>query len=232
MFGKRNKNQEEISEETYERSKEEENIEVGHPTREDRIRFSGLDIVIMVIAAILIASIVLLFSSVVPEMGWESYLAFIHYAWKPLSWMPLWVFLAVIIIGHFINDMFERVIISRSYRVHYLHVSEENHVYYFWTLRSLGKHYIAIEESQVYHRGMMYYHVAPSTTKRHVAKNIILETSLSEVTNYQLGSKRETTLYLEIEKLHKELKTHNFSTEDVVFRLSEILSGRGGNEKK
>ena len=232
MFGKRNRNHDEIEEEAYEKDNQEKNIEISHPAREDRIRFSGLDIGILIIAAILIISVVLLFSSVIPEMGWISYLKFTQYAWKPMSWMPLWVFLIIILIMHFINDMFERVVISRGYRIHYLHVSEDNHVTYFWTLRSLGKHYIAFEESQIYHRGMMYFHIAPSTTKRHVGKNIIIETSLSEVTTYQLASKREGTLYVEIEKLHRELKTHNFSTEDIVFRLSEILSGRGSNEKK
>ncbi len=58
---------------------------------EEEPRINIIDYLIILVGVITLISFVFLFNSVLPEWGFTVYKNVMIYAWKPMSWMPLWV---------------------------------------------------------------------------------------------------------------------------------------------
>ena len=97
MFGRRKKNR--STSESTDGGGQDLVLRQGSPRRvEEEPAFDIGDYIIIGIAFLLLVSLVFLFYSVIPSIGWIIYQRTTEYLWKPMSWMPLWVGIVIFII--------------------------------------------------------------------------------------------------------------------------------------
>ncbi len=189
MFGRRKKNK--ASSESTDEAGQDLVLRQGSPRRaEEEPAFDIGDYVIIGIAFLLLVSLVFLFYSVIPSIGWLIYQRTMEYLWKPMSWMPLWVGIVTFLILFLTVDHVKPIIYFKNESKWYRSKYEKNGLIHFRLLRP-WKGEAIVDVKKVAGRDARKYVVNANLDVTYTRKNIHIEgTDVFEVTRFTNMEKR------------------------------------------
>jgi len=140
------------------------------------------DYIIIGIAFLLLLSLVFLFYSVIPEIGWRIYYTTIEYLTKPMSWMPLYWGIVIFIILFLLVDHIKPIVYFKNQHKWYRGIYESNGLIHFRLIRPWGAELI-VHERRVAGRDARKYIINSDLDIVYAGKNIHVEgTDVFEVT--------------------------------------------------
>lgn len=166
-------------------------LKQGSPRRvEEEPEFDIGDYIIIGIAFLLLVSLVFLFYSVIPSVGWLVYQKTMEYLWKPMSWMPMWGGIAALIFLFLVADHFKPIVYFKNESKWYRGRYEKNEMMHFRLIRPWRGELI-VDAKKVAGRDARKYVVNASLDVIYTKKNIHVEgTDVFEVTRFVDMEKR------------------------------------------
>jgi hypothetical protein len=206
MFGRRKKNRS-TSESTDERGQDLV-LRQGSPRRvEEEPSFDIGDYIIIGIAFLLLVSLVFLFYSVIPTIGWLIYQRATEYLWKPMSWMPLWVGIVIFIILFLTVDHVKPIVYFKNEAKWYRSKYEKNGLIHFRLVRP-WKAELIVDSKKVAGKHAKKFVVNANLDVIYNRKNIHVEgTDVFEVTRFTDMEKRLAMKDEQIAVLQRQLES-------------------------
>ena len=179
--------------------------EVGTGEREPELNLA--DWAIIFIGVILLIAFIFLFDTVLPEWGFIIYKNAMIYLWKPISWMPLWVGILVVLGIYTVGDFFKPVLVYGPNKTWYIHKKFADDLWHFYTLRSLGRRELVVHKDRIVIRGFFAIVTVKDLTIKEISKRqtFIEGHGIIEVTQASLTRDENRMFYSENRKLRDEL---------------------------
>ena len=187
------------------------------------------DYIIVGIAFLLLVSLVFLFYSVIPSIGWIIYEKSVEYLWKPMSWMPLWVGIIVFVILFLSVDHLKPIIYFKNESKWYRSKYEKNGLLHFRLIRPWRAELIA-DSKKVAGRDARKYIVNANLDVTYNKKNIHVEgTDVFEVTRFTDMERRLMMKDEQIAVLQRQVES---LTGRSFYHEKEMAKIRMGGERK
>jgi len=193
--------------------------EVGAGEREPELNLA--DWAIIFIGVILLIAFIFLFDTVLPEWGFIIYKSAMIYLWKPISWMPLWVGILVVLGIYTIGDFFKPVLVYGPNKAWYLRKKFADHLWHFYTLRSLGRKELIVHDDRIVMRGLFATVTVKDLTIKEISKRqtFIEGHGIIEVTQISLMKDDNRWLYNENRKQRDEIAARDAS---LIYELERL----------
>jgi len=181
LFGRRKKNQNE-EDGTADRGEELTIRQRSPRTVAEEETFDIGDYIIIGIAFLLLLSLVFLFYSVIPSIGWMIYYTTFEYLTKPMSWMPLWWGIAIFLALFFLVDHIKPIVYFKNQHKWYRSMYEDNGLVHFRLVRPWRAELI-VDARKVAGRDARKYIINSNLDIVYTKRNIHVEgTDVFEVT--------------------------------------------------
>jgi hypothetical protein len=221
MFGRRKKNK--LDEDSGDGSGN--TIEIGQKSPSQEVEeSSGFGIYfILAIAFLVLLSLVFLFYSVIPSIGWLIYQKTTEYLWKPMSWMPLWVGLLIILLIYLFGDFLKPVVYYKDQRAFYTRIYERNGLKH---IKRLWRGEIIVSSQRVKGWGAMRVVTHRNLNVNTSGKNILLEGSDQLEVSHTVDIEAELKVKDErIAKLRRQLVAAEARSNYYDLEMARIRSG-------
>jgi len=204
---------------------------LGSPHKRVEPTLDVFDYAIILVGVIALISVLFLFGSVWPELGWVTYHEFVVYMWKPMSWMPLWIGIVLALLIFAFADFLKPVVIFGNDKKWYIRKYELNGLIHFKLLRSLGRSELIVYRKRVHSRGMMNIITHSDLVTINSEKDIHVEGSDRLEVEEIITLEKEIALLST--KLNSIYRTHVAETGRNFHEYKELerLRSQGGNEK-
>ncbi|MEM0159714.1 MAG: hypothetical protein QXU98_07720 [Candidatus Parvarchaeota archaeon] len=165
------------------------------------------DYLIIGVAFLVLMSLVFLFYSVVPSLGFEIYSKGMQYLWKPLSWMPMWVFIVIFLFLFITVDHVKPIVYFKDDHKWYRRKYEKNGLIHFVLYRPWGGELI-VDSRKVAGRDARKYVINSNLDIIWAGKNIHVEgTDVFEVTRFTDMERRLAMKDQQIAILQRQLES-------------------------
>ncbi len=178
---------------------------------------------ILAITLLVLISLVFLFYSVLPEAGFIIYRNIVVYAWKPLSWMPLWAWLLIILLLWFFSPFIQPVVYYKDQRAFYSRIYESNGLKH---IRRIGRGEIIVSAQRVRGWGALRVVTHRNLNVNTSGRNILLEGSDQLEVSHTVDIEAELRLKDErIAKLRRQLSVETARNQYMELELARIRMG-------
>ncbi len=221
MFGKKKKNDDTYD--RYEGTGSTLDINQKSP-KEDVEKTPAVGVYfILGIAFLLLVSLIFLFYSVVPSIGFYLYQQVVVYLWKPMSWMPLWVWLLILFFMYFADDFFKPVVYFNDERKFYRRIYERHNLKH---IKRLWGGEIIVSAQRVRGWGSSKLVTHRKLSENISGRNILLEGSDQLEVSQTVDLEAELKLKDErIAKLRRQLSVETARNQYYELELARIRSG-------
>ena len=179
---------------------------------------------ILAITLLVLISLVFLFYSVLPEAGFIIYRNVVLYAWKPMSWMPLWTWLLILLLFYLFDDFVKPVVYYKDERTFYSRIYERNGLKHIKRLFHRGE--IITSAQRVKGWGSTKVVTHRNLIVNTSGSNILLEGSDQLEVSHTVDTEAELKLKDErIAKLRRQLSVETARNQYMELELARIRMG-------
>jgi hypothetical protein len=165
------------------------------------------DYIIIGIAFLLLLSLVFLFYSVIPAVGWMIYYTTFEYLTKPMNWMPLWGGIFTFIVLFFVLDHIKPIVYFKDQSKWYRNKYEKNGLVHFRLIRPWRGELI-VDSKKVAGRDARKYIINSNLDVIYTNRNIHVEgTDVFEVTRFTDMERRLAMKDEQIAILQRQLES-------------------------